>query len=41
MYSSVKILEWWANSEEATRLTQGAQKEAITLAAQITRPPIE
>ena len=36
MFSSVMILDRWVDPEEKTRLTQGAQKEAITVAARRT-----
>jgi hypothetical protein len=36
MFSSVMILDRWVDSEETTRLTQGAQQEAITVAARLT-----
>jgi len=36
MFSSVMILDRWVDPEETTRLTQGAQKEAITVAARLT-----
>jgi len=41
MFSLVMILDWWVDPEETTMFTQGAQKEAITVAAQLTRPHIE
>jgi hypothetical protein len=36
MCSSVLILDWRVDREETMRLTQGAQMEAITVAAQLT-----
>jgi hypothetical protein len=30
------ILDWWVDPEETTKLKQGAQKEANTVAAQLT-----
>jgi len=36
MISYVTILDRWVDSEETTKSTQGAQKEAITVAAQLT-----
>jgi exopolysaccharide biosynthesis predicted pyruvyltransferase EpsI len=36
MFSSSTILDRWVDSEETTRLIQGAQKEEITVAARLT-----
>jgi hypothetical protein len=36
MFSAVKILDRWVDPEETTRLTQGAQKGGITVAARLT-----
>ena len=36
MLSSVMILDRWVDPEETQRLTQGAQKEGITIAARLT-----
>jgi hypothetical protein len=36
MVSSLTILDWWVDPEETMRLTQEAQKEGITVAAQRT-----
>jgi len=41
MFSSVMILDQWVDPEETTRFTLGAQEEAITVAARLTRPYIE
>jgi len=41
MFSSITILDWWVNPEQATGLPEGAQNEAITVAAQLTMPHIE
>jgi hypothetical protein len=38
MISSVTIIERWVDPKETTKLTQGAQKEAITVATRLTRP---
>jgi len=39
--SSVTILDQWVDPEKTTRLTQGAQKGVITVAARLTWPHIE
>jgi len=36
MFPLVTILDWYVDSEETTKFTQGAQKEAIAVAAQET-----
>jgi len=36
MFSSGLIFDWWVDPEETTTLTQGAQKEGITVAAPLT-----
>jgi len=36
MFSSVTILDRWVNPEETMKFAQGAQKEAITVAARLT-----
>jgi len=36
MFSSVMILDRWVDPEQTMRLTQGAQKEAITVDAGLT-----
>ena len=36
MFSSVTILDRWVDPEETTKFAQGAQKEAITVAARQT-----
>jgi len=41
MFSAVMILDWWVDPEETMKFTQGSQKEAITVAARLTRPHIE
>jgi hypothetical protein len=35
-FSSVTILDRWVDPEEIMKFTQGAQKEAITVAARLT-----
>jgi hypothetical protein len=37
MFSSVTILDQWVDPEETMTFTQGAQMEAITVAARLTR----
>jgi hypothetical protein len=41
MISSVTIVNWWVDPEETTKLTDGSQKEAITVPALLTKPHIE
>jgi len=41
MYSAVTILDWWVDTKDTMKYTQGTQKEAITVAARLTMPPIE
>jgi hypothetical protein len=41
MVFSVTILHRWVDPEETTKFIYGAQMEAITVAAQLTRPHID
>ena len=36
MFHSVTILDRWVDPEETTMLTEGAEKEGITVATQLT-----
>ena len=38
MFLSVTILDRWVDPKETTMFAQEAQKEAITIAARLTRP---
>jgi len=41
MFPSVTILDWWVDSKEMTRYTQGVEKSVITIAAWLPRPDID